>query len=536
MGFDIKSRTNTYGLTGRSLRVAITATAVTAFSFFGYDQGLMSGLITGPQFNHAFPATDGIKVNQGGVTAAFEIGCLFGAMFVLFKGDDFGRRPLIIAGSIIITIGAIISTLSFKDNWALGQFVVGRVITGLGNGLNTATVPVWQSEMSRAENRGRLVCLEGAVVAVGTFIAYWIDFGFSYINNSAQWRFPVGFQCVFSVILFFAIIQLPESPRWLIAHGRNEEARLILGKLNNLEPDSDIIVSEQTVISDAIKNFDKEQAGFMALFTGGKTQHFQRMLLGVAGQFWQQFGGCNAAIYYSTVLFEESIGLDRRLALVLGGVFATVYALSTIPSFFLIDTLGRRKLFFIGSIGQGVAFLIAFACLVNQNESNSIGAAVALFIFIIFFAFTMLPLPWIYPPEINPLKTRTVASSVSTCTNWICNFAVVMFTPVFIEASGWGCYLYFSIMNFLFVPVIFFFYPETAGRQLEEIDIIFAKAHVENRQPWRVAATLPKLSNDEIEQHGRDLGLYKNFDDEEKSYETDSNMSKPNVQERDVSV
>lgn len=527
MHFSFTSRTNTLGLSGRPLRAAVTFAAVSGFSLFGYDQGLMSGIITGEQFNTTFPATFNNKTIQGAVTASYEIGCFFGALFALFKGDHIGRRPLIIVGSLIIVVGAIISTVAFEDHWALGQFVVGRVITGLGNGLNTATIPVWQSEMSKAHNRGRLVNLEGSVIAVGTFIAYWVDFGFSYINNSVQWRFPVGFQIFFAAVLFFAIIDLPESPRWLIANQRIEEARIVLGKLSDLPPDSDLIVSEQTVISEAVNRFDKNQSGYRELFTGGKSQHFQRMIIGASGQFFQQFTGCNAAIYYSTVLFEDTINLERRMALIMGGVFSTIYALATIPSFFLIDTLGRRKLFLIGATGQGLSFLISFACLVKSTEQTAKGAAVGIFLFITFFAFTILPLPWIYPPEINPLKTRTVGSAVSTCTNWLCNFAVVMFTPVFIGNYNWGCYLFFSLVNFTFVPVIFFFYPETAGRQLEEIDIIFAKAHVEKRQPWRVAATLPKLSNDEIEKYGRELGLYDDgFDVEQKASNQTSQDSK----------
>ncbi|RLV83804.1 Sugar transporter STL1 [Meyerozyma sp. JA9] len=538
MGIDIFSRTATMGLTNRSLRVAVTAIAVTGFSLFGYDQGLMSGIITGEEFNKEFPPTGAVNgvtsehttVVQGAVTSCYELGCFFGALFALFRGDHIGRKPLIIFGSLIIVLGTIISTAAFGPHWGLGQFVVGRVITGIGNGFNTATIPVWQSEMSRAENRGRLVNLEGSVVAVGTFIAYWLDFGLSYVNSSVQWRFPVAFQIFFALILFFGIIQLPESPRWLIAKDRKQEAMQILAALNGLQPDDDAVHAEAVVVADAVNRFARSQVGVKELLSGGKTQHFARMVIGSSTQFFQQFTGCNAAIYYSTVLFESTVLIDeepswrRRLSLILGGVFATVYALSTIPSFFLIDTLGRRKLFLIGSIGQGCAFIICFGSLIHRTSENAKGAAVGIFLFIVFFAFTILPLPWIYPPEINPLRTRTVASAVSTCTNWICNFAVVMFTPIFINRSDWGCYLFFACVNFLWVPIIFFFYPETAGRSLEEIDIIFAKAHVDGSQPWRVAATMPKLSLTEIEEHGTQLGLYDN-DFEKEQFEKNENVS-----------
>ncbi|KAK6464621.1 general substrate transporter [Scheffersomyces coipomensis] len=504
----LTEKTNTHGLAGKKLRVAITIVAVTGFSLFGYDQGLMSGLITAEQFNKEFPATYNNGTIQGAVTSCYELGCFFGALFALIRGEKIGRRPLIICGSLIIILGTTISTTPFHPHWPLGQFVVGRVITGIGNGLNTATIPVWQSEMSRAENRGLLVTMEGAVIAVGTLIAYWLDFGLSYVNTSVQWRFPVAFQIVFAAFLFFGILRLPESPRWLIANDRREDALYVLGKLQDLPPTDDEIIAQATVITDAVNRFAKTQVGYKEVFTGGKSQHFQRMVLGSSTQFFQQFTGCNAAIYYSTVLFENTIGLERRLSLILGGVFATVYALSTIPSFFLIESFGRRNLFLIGAMGQGISFTITFACLIDNTTANAKGAAVGLFLFIMFFAFTILPLPWVYPPEINPLRTRTIASGFSTCTNWICNFAVVMFTPVFIDHARWGAYLFFAIMNFLFVPIIFFFYPETAGRSLEEIDIIFAKSYIDKRLPYRVAATMPKLSLQDIEDEGNALGLY----------------------------
>jgi hypothetical protein len=168
---------------------------------------------------------------------------------------------------------------------------------------------------------------------------------------------------------------------------------------------------------------------------------------------------------------------------------------------------GRRNLYLIGFLGQGLSFVITFACLIKETEENSKGAAVGIFLFITFFAFTLLPLPWIYPPEINPLRTRTVGAAASTCTNWMCNFAVVMFTPLFAGQSPWGVYLFFALFNFVGLIFGFFFYVGTAGRELEEVDIIYAKAHVEGKMAWRVANDMPKLDFEQILQQSRELGL-----------------------------
>jgi sugar porter (SP) family MFS transporter len=374
--------------------------------------------------------------------------------------------------------------------------------------MDTATIPVWQSECSKAHNRGFLVCFEGAIIAVGTFIAYWLDFGMSYVDTSVQWRFPVAFQILFAIMVTVGALMLPESPRWFIMQGKDEEALQVMAQLNDSSPDAEDVLRDFNLMKADMKASEAQQASsWKVLFTTGKTQEFQRMMIGCSGQFFQQFTGCNAAIYYSTLLFENNLHMEHKMALIIGGVFATVYALATIPSFFMVERVGRRNLFLIGFAGQGLSFIITMACLIDDTTQSAKGAAVGIFLFIIFFAFTTLPLPWIYPPEINPLRTRTMAASASTCTNWITNFAVVMFTPVFSSQSPWGIYLFFALVNFIGIPFAYFFYVETAGRDLEEVDVIFAKAHIEKKWPFKVAQEMPKLSIEQISEMQRELGL-----------------------------
>ncbi|KAJ5887399.1 sugar transporter STL1 [Penicillium taxi] len=515
--------TTTSGFSGKKLHLAITITSVIGFSLFGYDQGLMSGIISGDQFTKEFSALDTnvptpagytatsysahVSVLRGAVTACYELGCFFGAVFTLCYGERIGRTPLLVAGGILMVIGTVISTAAYGHQWGLGQFVVGRVISGIGNGMDTATIPVWQSECSKSHNRGFLVCFEGAIIAVGTFIAYWIDFGLSYVDSSVQWRFPVAFQIVFAICVTIGGLMLPESPRWFLMRGHDQEALKVLAALNGSNVDAEDVLNDYNLMKADLNATQGAKANWKTLFTFGKTQEFQRMMIGCSGQFFQQFTGCNAAIYYSTLLFQQNLNMTGKLPLVLGGVFATVYALATIPSFFMIERVGRRKLFLIGFTGQGLSFIITMACLIDPTTSNSKGAVVGIFLFICFFAFTTLPLPWIYPPEVNPLRTRTMAASASTCTNWITNFAVVMFTPVFSDQSKWGIYLFFAAINFIGIPFAWFFYLETAGRELEEVDIIFAKAHLEKKWPYQVANELPKLTFNQIYEYQRELGL-----------------------------
>ncbi|KAG0666383.1 hypothetical protein C6P46_004953 [Rhodotorula mucilaginosa] len=527
------------GMSGNKLGVMITVAASMGFCLFGYDQGVMSGLISAPQFFRVFPACDPARqgaykgtllcdasrrASQAGLcrltrpvlsaasvlqafyVAIYEVGCLAGAVFALMFGDRLGRRKMMFSGAIILVIGVIIQITAFSGSWAGGQFIIGRIVTGLGTGFETSTIPTWHAECAKAHSRGFAVFIEAAMISTGTMIAYWIDFGFSYLDNSASWRVPIALQCIFAVALVALLLFLPESPRWLVSKGHYAEAQKVIAALEPAPYNDATVVLQLKVINDSLEGQTRQRK--RDLITNGPTQHARRMLLGASSQFFQQVGGCNAVIYFSTPIFEEYLGLGRKLSLILGSVLATVYALSACISFPLVDKAGRRKLFFIGTWGQALSMFLIMGCLIPGKDSNAVnGAVVGIFLYLTFFGFTWLELPWLYPAEINPLKTRTTANAVSTINNWLFNFTVVMFTPPFLASTSVGCFAFFGAVNLCFLPVIYFFYPETAGRSLEEIDIIFARGYVEKVSYVKMAKIMPRLSGAEIEGEWRRLGL-----------------------------
>jgi sugar porter (SP) family MFS transporter len=310
---------------------------------------------------------------------------------------------------------------------------------------------------------------------------------------------------------------LPESPRWLLTKDRSDEATKVIAALRGLAIDDEKTTLEINVIVDGI-HASGHKGGitpFSALFTGGKTQHFRRMMLGASSQLFQQIGGCNAVIYFFPLLFQRSIGTSKHMSLLLGGINMIVYSIFATTSWFIIERTGRRKLFLIGTIGQCLSMVLVFACLIPNNPQTAKGAAVGLFTFIAFFGATWLPLPWLYPAEVNPLKTRAKANAVSTCTNWLFNFMVVMITPVMINKIQWGTYLFFACVNAAFFPIIYIFYPETKMRSLEEIDIIFAKGFMENMTYVRAANELPYLDDAGVEAKAREYGF--TFSEDERS-------------------
>jgi len=473
----------------------------------------MSGLISHPSFQHSFPEVIDDSTYEGFVVSIYAVGCFFGALFILLAGDQLGRRKCIFLGSTIMIIGVIIQITAFgPSSGATAQFIIGRCITGIGNGINTSTVPTYQAECSESHNRGKLICIEGGNVAIGTLIAYWIDYGCTYGPDAFVWRFPIAFQCVFALAVLGLMVNLPESPRWLMTKGRHEEAAHILAALSGRPTNSKEIQDEVVVIEEAIRASGHKGGvtPFSALFKNGPMQSFRRMLLGASSQMMQQLSGCNAVIYYFPILFQTSIGTSHNLALLLGGVNMVVYSIFATTSWFAVERIGRRKLFLIGTVGQCLSMVLTFGALLPGTPAAARGAAVGLFTYIAFFGATWLPLPWLYPAEINPLNTRAKANATSTVQNWLWNFFIVMVTPVMLSGtgtSGWGTYLFFAGMNAIFFPIIYFLYPETAGRSLEEIDLVFAKGYSEKISYVHAAQQLPKLGAQEVQQRAKDYGL-----------------------------
>jgi hypothetical protein len=194
-----------------------------------------------------------------------------------------------------------------------------------------------------------------------------------------------------------------------------------------------------------------------------------------------------------------------------------VYAIFATVSWFIIEKAGRRKLFLWGTIGQCLSMVLVFSCLIPDGGKgpSAKGAGVGLFTYIAAFGATWLPLPWLYPAEINPLRTRARANAVSTCSNWLFNFLIVMVTPVMIANISWGTYLFFAVVNACFIPIIYFFYPETRKRSLEEIDLIFAKGYIEKISYVKASLDMPFLSDREVEAMAREYGFI-DSDEEEK--------------------
>ncbi|KAI5203545.1 hypothetical protein AUEXF2481DRAFT_36002 [Aureobasidium subglaciale EXF-2481] len=470
-----------YGLTGTKLNIAVGVIAGLDFLLFGYDQGVMGGLLTLKSFVNTFPEIDvenppmGISraytsTVQGISIACYNLGCFVGALATIWIGDWLGRRKTIFLGSAIMVIGATLQTSAFS----LGHLIAGRIITGLGNGMNTSTVPSWQSECSKSHRRGQMVMIEGALITGGVMLSYWIDFGFSFLEPSTiSWRFPIALQILFALIILVFVMGLPESPRWLVMKGKEDEAMNVLCALNDRTPDDTYIIAEFTAIKDSAMVM--QQGGFRDLFTMDEDRNFHRVVLAYVNQMFQQISGINLITYYAANIYETSIGLSPFLSRILAAANGTEYFAASWIAVFTIEKFGRRQLMLFGAAGQAASMAILAGTTSRTSSGLGITAAVFLFVFNTFFAIGWLGMTWLYPAEIVPLRIRAPANALATSANWIFNFMVVMITPVAFQTIGYQTYIIFAVINAFIVPCVYFFYPETRLRSLEEMDEIFHK-------------------------------------------------------------
>ncbi|KAJ5580823.1 general substrate transporter [Penicillium hetheringtonii] len=478
---------------GRSLQAAVTACCLVAFILFGYDQGVFSGIVGNEDWRKQFGYPNDSE--EGIIVSCYNLGCLLGCLINFFIGEFLGRRKTIWLAMGVVIVGAILQTTAFT----VPHLIIGRLVTGAGTGLKTSTVPMYQAEMCEGKTRGRLISSEVLFTAVGIVVAYWFDFGMSFVGGPIAWRLPIAMQIVFAIFVIVLVFGLPESPRWLMNHCQEKEAIEVLCAVYDKQEHEEYIVKERQAIVSAIElETNASKKSFWSIFRNDEVKTGQRVLLAWGMQLMNQVGGINLVVYYVPTVLKQNVGLDSQLSQILGGCIQIMFMLGSLLPAFMLDRMGRRRTMMIGSFGLGVCMMMVAALLSQVDKPNGTSYASAsvsfFFLFMLIHGMSINSVPWVYVPEILPLEARTKGTAIGVSSNWLWNFTVVMITPVIINRIQWKAYLIFMITNFVFIPVVYFFYPETGNLRLEDVDLIFSRGGDPVKQARIMAA--------EIKAHG----------------------------------
>ncbi|KAK0566979.1 Plasma membrane low glucose sensor [Tilletia horrida] len=472
----------------KSATPAIVVGMAAAFGGFlyGYDTGTISGIIVMPFFKQVFGdvMVDGkpdlSTGHQSLVVSILSAGTFCGALAGAPLADQLGRKIGMQIALLIFCAGVAMQTASTS----VGLLAGGRVVAGLGVGIVSTIVPMYQSETAPRWIRGAVVSGYQWAITIGLLIA-------AIVNNSTQsymdtrcYRIPIAIQIGFAFILSVLFFILPESPRWFIKKGRRDDALRSLARLNSSTTDSAIVTTEADLIQ---KNLDIELShgtgSYLECFSNNERKYLLRTMTGVFLQAWQQLTGINFIFYYGTKFFARAVPTGNPYHFTI--ISNVVNVVMTVPGMWWMDFVGRRDVLIGGALWMTVCELIvAVVGTVEPTSNAAAGKSLVAFVclYIAAFASTWGPAAWVVCGEIFPLAIRAKALSLCVASNWLWNFGIGYATPYLVDPgqghANLGTKVFFIWSGTCFCSAIyaFLFIYETKGLSLEEVDEMYAYA------------------------------------------------------------
>ena len=452
--------------------IFISAVAAIGGFLFGFDSGVINGTVSalGNAFNSSSVAT-GFNV------ASVLLGCALGALAAGPLADKFGRRAIMIITAIIFAISAFGSGISESS----AEFIFYRLFGGLGIGAASVLAPAYIAEVAPPTLRGRLATLQQLAIVLGLFAAFLSNYLIADAAGSAQnilmldiaaWRWMFWAELVPAILFLVGVLFIPESPRYLVAQGKVDDAKTVFSKISN-----DNVAEQISDVKSSLRS-DKKPS-IRDLFIDGSKKVHPIVWAGVALSVFQQFVGINVVFYYGSELWQAA-GFDESQSLFINVLAGTTNIVSTFIAIALVDKIGRKPLLLVGSIGMFISlsaltYIFGSAGLDEAGKlvlSDNMGtfALIMANLFVVFFGLSWGPVVWVLLGEMFNNRIRGAALAVAASAQWIANFAITMTFPIMLANIGLaGAYGFYALSALISIFFVAKYITETRGKTLESM-------------------------------------------------------------------
>ncbi|MCQ8885224.1 sugar porter family MFS transporter [Pseudoalteromonas agarivorans] len=452
--------------------IFISAVAAIGGFLFGFDSGVINGTVSalGNAFNSSSVAT-GFNV------ASVLLGCALGALAAGPLADKFGRRAIMIITAIIFAISAFGSGISESS----AEFIFYRLFGGLGIGAASVLAPAYIAEVAPPALRGRLATLQQLAIVLGLFAAFLSNYLIADAAGSAQnilmldiaaWRWMFWAELVPAILFLVGVLFIPESPRYLVAQGKVDDAKTVFSKISN-----DNVAAQISDVKSSLRS-DKKPS-IRDLFIDGSKKVHPIVWAGVALSVFQQFVGINVVFYYGSELWQAA-GFDESQSLFINVLAGTTNIVSTFIAIALVDKIGRKPLLLVGSIGMFISlsaltYIFGSAGLDEAGKlalSDNMGtfALIMANLFVVFFGLSWGPVVWVLLGEMFNNRIRGAALAVAASAQWIANFAITMTFPIMLANIGLaGAYGFYALSALISIFFVAKYITETRGKTLESM-------------------------------------------------------------------
>ncbi|MET2010040.1 sugar porter family MFS transporter [Microbacterium chocolatum] len=457
--------------------VALSIAAAVGGFLFGFDSSVINGAVN--SIESQFGLT---SITTGFVVAVALLGCAFGAVLAGILSDRWGRLRVMLIGAVMFFVSALGSGLAFTAI----DLTFWRLVGGIGIGIASVVAPAYIAEVAPRQIRGTLGSLQQLAITLGIFAALLSNAVLAGVAGGASdtlwlgleaWRWMLLVEAVPALVYGLLALKMPESPRFLIAQGKPEEARAIFAKLvPEVDLDQTMRELQQRIVT------DRKNSGVS--LRGPRFGLQPIVWVGIILSVFQQFVGINVIFYYSTTLWQ-SVGFDESSSFGISVFTSVINVLVTLVAIFLVDRVGRKPILLSGSLLMALslgtmALCFAFATTDAEGAVSLPApwgpiALVAANLFVIGFGASWGPLVWVLLGEIFPSRIRGKALGVAAGAQWIANFLITVSFPAMSSWSlpvTYGMYAAFAALSFFYVLVRI---PETKGMELEQTETLFVR-------------------------------------------------------------